>query len=245
MIIPALDLIEGQVVRLYQGDYGQVTEYKVDPAEQFNLYHQAGAGWLHLVDLTGAKNTAARQLDLIARLLASTPANIQIGGGVRSEQDVVDLLEAGAQRVVVGSTAVKQPQLVKSWMEKYGAEKIVLALDINIDEQGTRKVAISGWQEDSGVTIEALIVDYLTVGLKHVLCTDISRDGTLAGSNVELYRDLCRQYPQVQFQSSGGIGSLADIEALKGTGVAGVIVGRALLDGKFTAQEAFACWQNG
>ncbi|WP_264768946.1 HisA/HisF-related TIM barrel protein, partial [Klebsiella pneumoniae] len=126
---------------------------------------------------------------------ASTPANIQIGGGVRSEQDVVDLLEAGAQRVVVGSTAVKQPQLVKSWIEKYGAEKIVLALDINIDEQGTRKVAISGWQEDSGVTIEALIDDYLTVGLQHVLCTDISRDGTLAGSNVELYRDLCRQYP--------------------------------------------------
>lgn len=198
-----------------------------------------------MVDLTGAKNTAARQLNLIARLLASTPANIQIGGGVRSEQDVVDLLEAGAQRVVVGSTAVKQPQLVKSWIEKYGAEKIVLALDINIDEQGTRKVAISGWQEDSGVTIEALIDDYLTVGLQHVLCTDISRDGTFAGSNVELYRNLCRQYPQVQFQSSGGIGSLADIEALKGTGVAGVIVGRALLDGKFTAQEAFACWQNG
>lgn len=241
MIIPALDLIEGQVVRLFQGDYGQVTEYKVDPAEQFNLYHQAGAGWLHLVDLTGAKDTTARQLDLIAKLLASTPANIQIGGGVRNEQDVVDLLEAGAQRVVVGSTAVKQPELVKGWMEKYGAEKIVLALDINIDESGTRKVAISGWQEDSGVTIEALIEDYLTVGLKHVLCTDISRDGTL---EVELYVDLCKQYPQVQFQSSGGIGSLADIEALKGSGVAGVIVGRALLDGKFTAEEAFACWQS-
>lgn len=124
MIIPALDLIEGQVVRLYQGDYGQVTEYKVDPAEQFNLYHQAGAGWLHLVDLTGAKNTAARQLNLIARLLASTPANIQIGGGVRSEQDVVDLLEAGAQRVVVGSTAVKQPQLVKSWMKNTALRKL-------------------------------------------------------------------------------------------------------------------------
>ncbi|WP_165311697.1 1-(5-phosphoribosyl)-5-[(5-phosphoribosylamino)methylideneamino]imidazole-4-carboxamide isomerase [Vibrio ziniensis] len=244
MIIPALDLIEGQVVRLYQGDYGQVTEYKVDPVEQFNLYNKAGADWLHLVDLTGAKDTSARQLDLIAKLLAGTPANIQIGGGVRSEQDVIDLLEAGAQRVVVGSTAVKQPELVKGWMTKYGAEKIVLALDINIDADGTRKVAISGWQEDSGVTIEELIDDYLTVGLKHVLCTDISRDGTLAGSNVELYVDLCKQYPQVQFQSSGGIGSLADIEALKGSGVAGVIVGRALLDGKFTTEEAFACWQN-
>ncbi|EKO3782049.1 1-(5-phosphoribosyl)-5-((5-phosphoribosylamino)methylideneamino)imidazole-4-carboxamide isomerase, partial [Vibrio metschnikovii] len=115
MIIPALDLIDGQVVRLYQGDYGQVTEYKVDPVEQFNLYHQAGANWLHLVDLTGAKDTSARQLELISQLLASTPANIQIGGGVRSEQDVIDLLAAGAQRVVIGSTAVKQPQLVKQW----------------------------------------------------------------------------------------------------------------------------------
>ncbi|HGS4460193.1 TPA: 1-(5-phosphoribosyl)-5-[(5-phosphoribosylamino)methylideneamino]imidazole-4-carboxamide isomerase [Vibrio metschnikovii] len=244
MIIPALDLIDGQVVRLYQGDYGQVTEYKVDPVEQFNLYHQAGANWLHLVDLTGAKDTSARQLELISKLLASTPANIQIGGGVRSEQDVIDLLAAGAQRVVIGSTAVKQQQLVKQWMEKYGAEKIVLALDINIDQEGVRRVAVSGWQEDSGVTIEALLDDYLTVGLQHVLCTDIARDGTLNGSNVELYIDLCQRYPQVQFQSSGGIGTLADIAALKGSGVAGVIVGRALLDGKFTAQEAFSCWQS-
>ncbi|PSW59090.1 1-(5-phosphoribosyl)-5-[(5-phosphoribosylamino)methylideneamino]imidazole-4-carboxamide isomerase [Photobacterium leiognathi] len=244
MIIPALDLIEGQVVRLFQGDYGQVTEYKVDPAEQFNLYHQAGANWLHLVDLTGAKDTQARQLSLIERLLKSTPANVQIGGGVRTEQDVADLLNAGAKRVVIGSTAVKQPEMVKGWMEKYGAEHIVLALDINIDDDGNRIVAVSGWQEDSGVTIEALLDDFLKVGLKHVLCTDISRDGTLAGSNVELYVDLCRQYPQVQFQSSGGIGSLDDIAALKGSGVAGVIVGRALLDGKFTAEQAFTCWNN-
>ena len=219
------------------------TEYKVDPAEQFNLYHQAGANWLHLVDLTGAKDTTARQLDLIAKLLASTPAKIQIGGGVRTEQDVIDLLEAGAQRVVVGSTAVKQPELVKGWMEKYGAEKIVLALDINIDQDGTRKVAISGWQEDSGVTIEALINDYLTVDLQHVLCTDISRDGTLEGSNVELMltyvnsthkcSSIFRRYRIASRYRS-----------TKGSGVAGVIVGRALLDGKFTAEEAFACWQS-
>lgn len=245
MIIPALDLIDGQVVRLYQGDYGQVTEYKVDPSEQFAIYHNAGANWLHLVDLTGAKDTSARQLPLIEKLIASTPANIQIGGGVRKESDVVELLRAGAKRVVIGSTAVRQPEMVKGWMEKYGAEQIVLALDINIDDKGNRMVAVSGWQEDSGVTIEALLDDFLTVGLNHVLCTDISRDGTLAGSNVDLYKELCAAYPQVQFQSSGGIGSLADIAALKGTDVAGVIVGRALLDGKFTAEEAFACWQEG
>ena len=244
MIIPALDLIEGQVVRLFQGDYGQVTEYNVNPTEQFALYHQAGANWLHLVDLTGAKNTQARQLTLISQLLASTPANVQIGGGVRCEQDVSDLLHAGAQRVVIGSTAVKQPERVKGWIKKYGAEHIVLALDINIDNNGNRIVAVSGWQEDSGVIIETLLEDFLKVGLKHVLCTDISRDGTLTGSNVELYVDLCRQYPQVQFQSSGGIGSLDDIAALKGSGVAGVIVGRALLDGKFTAEQAFTCWNS-
>ncbi|MEZ9525443.1 1-(5-phosphoribosyl)-5-[(5-phosphoribosylamino)methylideneamino]imidazole-4-carboxamide isomerase [Enterovibrio norvegicus] len=243
MIIPALDLIDGQVVRLYQGDYGQVTEYKVNPSEQFALYHKAGANWLHLVDLTGAKDTSARQISMISSLIESTPANIQIGGGVRKESDVVELLRAGAKRVVIGSTAVKQPEIVKGWMEKYGPEQIVLALDINIDDNGNRIVAVSGWQEDSGVTIEALLEDFLKVGLKHVLCTDISRDGTLAGSNVELYKDLCAAYPSVQFQSSGGIGSLADIESLKGSGVAGVIVGRALLDEKFTAEEAFACWQ--
>ena len=215
MIIPALDLIEGQVVRLYQGDYGKVTEYKVDPIKQFNAYFDAGSEWLHLVDLTGAKNTKERQLSLIGQLLSGTPANIQIGGGIRTEKDVIDLLDAGAKRVVVGSTAVKEPQRVKSWIQKYGVEQIVLALDINVDAQGQRKVAISGWQEDSGVTIEALLDSYLEVGLKHVLCTDISRDGTLSGSNVELYRDLCCQYPQIKFQSSGGIGSLDDIAALR------------------------------
>ena len=242
MIIPALDLIEGQVVRLYQGDYGKVTEYKVNPIKQFNAYFDAGSKWLHLVDLTGAKNTKERQLTLISKLLSATQANIQVGGGIRTEQDAIDLLNAGAKRVVVGSTAVKEPQRVKRWIQKYGVEQIVLALDINVDALGQRNVAISGWQEDSGVTIETLLNSYLEVGLKHVLSTDISRDGTLSGSNVELYRDLCRQYPQIEFQSSGGIGSLDDIAALRGTGIAGVIVGRALLDGKFSVEEAIACW---
>ena len=244
MIIPALDLIDGQVVRLFQGDYGQVTEYPVSVTEQFNLYHSSGADWLHMVDLTGAKDTSARQLDVIKTVLDKVSANVQIGGGIRTEQDVKDLLTAGAKRVVVGSTAVKNRPMVMEWFKKYGAEKIVLALDINIDANGNRHVAVSGWQENSGVAIEDLIEDYQSVGLKHVLCTDISRDGTLTGSNVDLYTDLCKQYPALHFQSSGGIGSLDDITALKNTGVTGVIVGRALLDGKFTAQEAMQCWQD-
>ena len=244
MIIPAIDLINGKVVRLYQGDYGQKTEYTASAQERFDLYVTAGATQLHLVDLDGAKDASQRQLTVIRELLKNTRAPVQIGGGVRSEQDVKDLLDAGANRVVVGSTAVKSPELVMGWMEKYGADKIVLALDVNIDADGRRKIAVAGWQQDSGVTIEDLIERFLPAGLTHVLCTDISRDGTLLGSNVALYQSLAAQYPQVSFQASGGIGGIADIEALKGSGVGGVILGRSLLEGKFTAEEAIACWQD-
>ncbi|MDB2384252.1 1-(5-phosphoribosyl)-5-[(5-phosphoribosylamino)methylideneamino]imidazole-4-carboxamide isomerase [Endozoicomonas sp.] len=242
MIIPALDLINGQVVRLRQGKYDQVTEYAVEPSEQFSEYYRAGAEWLHLVDLTGAKDPAARQLSVIGKVLADAPTNIQIGGGIRTDQDVNDLLAAGANRVVVGSTAIREPEKVMQWINDYGQESIVLAVDININGMGDRLVAISGWQEDSGMSVEALLDSYLPEGLKHVLCTDISRDGMLSGSNTALYRDLCRQFPTLAFQSSGGIGSLEDIAALKDTGVAGVIVGRALLDGRFSAQQAVNFW---
>lgn len=244
MIIPALDLIDGKVVRLYQGDYAQKTVYSDDPQSQFTIYNQQGADWLHLVDLDGAKDVTKRQLNVITSLIANTPAKIQIGGGVRSEQDVKDLLDAGAQRVVIGSTAVKEPAMVAGWMEKYGAEHIVLALDINIDGDGNKIVAVSGWQEASGQTIESLLEIYLAVGLKHVLCTDISKDGTLTGSNVDLYKELATAYPQVAWQASGGIGSLDDIAAVARSGASGMIVGRALLEGKFNVKEAIQCWQN-
>ena len=244
MIIPALDLIDGKVVRLYQGDYAQKTVYSDDPQSQFTIYNQDGADWLHLVDLDGAKDVTKRQLNVIAGLIANTPAKIQIGGGVRTEQDVKDLLDAGAQRVVIGSTAVKEPEMVATWMKKYGAEHIVLALDINIDADGNKIVAVSGWQEASGQTIESLLEIYLAVGLKHVLCTDISKDGTLTGSNVSLYKEMAAAYPQVAWQASGGIGSLDDIAAVARSGASGMIVGRALLEGKFDVKEAIACWKN-
>lgn len=244
-IIPALDLIDGQVVRLHQGDYAKQTTYCGDPIAQFADYVRQGAQQLHLVDLTGAKNPHARQTVLIRQIIAATPCPVQVGGGIRREQDIADLLAAGANRVVIGSTAIKERATVKQWFAQYGTEKFVLALDININASGQKIVAISGWQEASGVLLEEVIEDYQSVGLRHVLCTDISRDGTLAGSNIDLYREICVQYPDIQFQSSGGIGSLADIEALKNTGVAGVIVGRALLEGKFNVAEAIGCWQNG
>ncbi|MFP1788272.1 1-(5-phosphoribosyl)-5-[(5-phosphoribosylamino)methylideneamino]imidazole-4-carboxamide isomerase [Lonsdalea quercina] len=245
MIIPALDLIDGQVVRLHQGDYGQQRQYGSDPLPRLQDYQQQGAQVLHLVDLTGAKDPAARQIPLLKTLLAGVSVPVQVGGGIRTEQDVEALLEAGARRVVIGSTAVKEPELVQSWFTRYGAEALVLALDVRIDADGVKNVAISGWQENSGITLEQTVERFLPFGLRHVLCTDISRDGTLQGSNVDLYREISQQYPQVAFQASGGIGSLADIDSLRGSGVQGVIVGRALLEGKFNVAEAIACWQNG
>ena len=202
-----------------------------------------GAKWLHIVDLTGAKDTNKRQLKLIGDMVATGRMQFQAGGGIRSEQDVAQLLELGVKRVVIGSLAVKEPELVKGWVTKYGSEAIVLALDINIDEQGNKFIATHGWQENSGVSLEALLEDFLSVGAKHVLCTDISRDGTLQGANHQLYSEMAAKFPTIEWQASGGIGNLDDIEVLKPTQVSGVILGRALLEGKFTVEQAIARWQ--
>lgn len=245
MIIPALDLIDGKVVRLHQGDYGQQRDYGNDPLPRLQDYERQGAEVLHLVDLTGAKDPAKRQIPLLTTLLRGVSVPVQVGGGIRHRDDVAALLAAGATRVVVGSTAVKQPEAVKSWFSEFGADAIVLALDVRIDASNRKDVAISGWQEAAGVTLEEVIDWYQPVGLKHVLCTDISRDGTLSGSNVALYQEVSQAFPDIAFQSSGGIGSLDDIAALRGSGAQGVIVGRALLEDKFTVAEAIACWQNG
>ncbi|OTQ29952.1 1-(5-phosphoribosyl)-5-[(5-phosphoribosylamino)methylideneamino]imidazole-4-carboxamide isomerase [Gilliamella apicola] len=245
MIIPALDLIDGTVVRLHQGDYDQKRDYGSDPLLRLQEYQRQGAKLLHLVDLTGAKDPKARQITLIQTLIKGVQIPVQIGGGIRTQDDVEALLAAGAARVVIGSTAIKQPELVKQWFNKYGSEALVLALDVRITADGNKYVAIHGWQEDSNQTLEQVIDDYLPHGLKHVLCTDISKDGTLSGSNVRLYREISQKYPQIAFQASGGIGQLDDVKALKDSGVAGVIVGRALLEGKFTVQEAISCWQKG
>ncbi|MCO6553617.1 MAG: 1-(5-phosphoribosyl)-5-[(5-phosphoribosylamino)methylideneamino]imidazole-4-carboxamide isomerase [Gilliamella sp.] len=242
IIIPALDLIDGSVVRLHQGDYKQKRDYGNDPLLRLQDYEKQGAKLLHLVDLTGAKDPQKRQILLIQNLINGVQIPVQLGGGIRTEKDIQSLLSAGAARIVIGSTAIKQPELVKQWFSKYGAERLVLALDVRIDNQGNKYVAIHGWQEDSCQTLEQVIDDYLPYGLRHVLCTDISKDGTLSGSNVKLYQEISRKYPQIAFQASGGIGQLSDVKALKDSGVKGVIVGRALLEEKFTVQEAISCW---
>ncbi|UVK78013.1 MAG: 1-(5-phosphoribosyl)-5-[(5- phosphoribosylamino)methylideneamino]imidazole-4- carboxamide isomerase [Sodalis sp. Fse] len=246
MIIPALDLIDGNVVRLYQGDYQARHNYGSDPLSHLQKYLRQGAKMLHLVDLNGARDPAARQIQLLSWLLTNiAPTLVQIGGGIRSATDIKALLEAGATRVVVGSMAVNQPHTVQRWFKLFSPDMLVLALDVRIDDTGHRQVAINGWQKNSGVTLEQVIDQYRPLGLKHVLCTDIFRDGTLKGSNLALYQSLCNSWPNIAFQSSGGIASLEDISKLLHIGVQAVIVGRALLEKKFTVAQALKCWQNG
>lgn len=244
IIIPALDLIDGQVVRLHQGDYAQKRQYSDDPLYRLQDYQAQGAQLLHLVDLTGAKDPNARQIALISKLINGVTIPVQIGGGIRQQADVEALLTTGAERVVIGSTAITSPEMVKNWFKTYGADRFVLALDVRISPNGQKYVAIHGWQEQSCKTLEQIIEDYLAVGLKHVLCTDIAKDGTLTGSNVALYHEISHKYPQIALQASGGIGDINDVKALEKSGVSGIIVGRALLEGKFTVREAITCWQN-
>ena len=244
MIIPAIDLIDGCVVRLHQGDYGARRDYGEDPLARLQRYQASGAQLLHIVDLTGAKDPKARQIPLLRELLSSLSIPVQTGGGIRSADDVRSLLDAGAARVVVGSAAVKRTDEVAGWMKTFGADKLVLALDVRINQTGNAEVAVSGWQENSGVLMDDLIRAFEPAGLRYVLTTDISKDGTLAGPNTALYAKLAQTFPNIDFQASGGIGSLDDIRAVSHTGAAGVIVGRALLEGKFTLEEAIECWPN-
>lgn len=244
MIIPAIDLIDGCVVRLHQGDYGARRDYGEDPLARLQRYQASGAQLLHIVDLTGAKDPKARQIPLLRELLGNLSIPVQTGGGIRSADDVRSLLDAGAARVVVGSAAVKRTDEVAGWMKTFGADKLVLALDVRINKAGNAEVAVSGWQENSGVLMDDLIRAFEPAGLRYVLTTDISKDGTLAGPNTALYAKLAQTFPNIDFQASGGIGSLDDIREVSHTGAAGVIVGRALLEGKFTLEEAIECWPN-
>ncbi|MGR6502532.1 1-(5-phosphoribosyl)-5-[(5-phosphoribosylamino)methylideneamino]imidazole-4-carboxamide isomerase [Shewanella sp. Koi 1] len=244
MIIPAIDLIDGKVVRLYQGDYGQQTTFDLSPLAQLQSYQDQGANWLHIVDLTGAKDPTKRQTALIAKLTAGLNANIQVGGGIRTEEQVAELLSLGVKRVVIGSLAVKEPELVKGWFNKFGSEAICLALDVNINQSGEKIVAVSGWQSGGGKSLESIVEDFSQVGLKHALVTDISRDGTLTGANTELYQELSSRYPDIAWQASGGIATLEDVAAVRDSGAAGIIIGKALLINQFNVAEAIQCWPN-
>lgn len=243
-IIASVDLISGSVVRLQQGDYARQTQYSVNPLEQLSRYVKDGARRLHIVDLDGARDPSLRQTELISALVRQLNVPVQTGGGVRCEDDVRSLLEVGVARVIVGSLAVKDPKTVKEWFKTFGGDHLVLALDCRIDDLGRAMVATHAWKEQSQLTVEDTIKIYRECGLRHVLCTDVSKDGLLKGTNVALYRKLTDLYPDLYVQASGGIGSLDDIRTLAPSGVDGVIIGRALLEEKFTVKEAIECWLN-
>lgn len=243
MIIPAIDLIDGNVVRLYQGDYQQQTHFALDPLGQLKCYQDQGATWLHLVDLSGARNPNACQHQLISNLAQELTAKIQVGGGIRTEEQITTLLSSGISRVVIGSLAVKQPELVANWLTQYGSDVISLALDVNIDANGNKMVAVSGWQNTGGKSLEALVEYYADYGLKHALVTDISRDGTMEGANTSLYHEIADKFPDIHWQGSGGIASLKDVAAVKRSGATSIIIGKALLTEQFTVKHAIECWQ--
>lgn len=244
MIIPALDIINGSTVRLYQGNYHMRSHYG-NPRSYLQKYTHQGAKIIHLIDLDGAKDPKKRQKLLINALIKETApfVNIQIGGGIRNIQDIEILLKSGATRVIIGSIAITQSKIVKNWFNYFNPNNLVLAIDIRIHSSDNHKVVIYGWQKETNVLLEQVINEYHSVGLKHVLCTDISKDGTLLGSNISLYQKICRKWPQILFQSSGGVHKLTEISKLHNSGVSSIIIGRAFLENKFTVSEAISCWQ--
>lgn len=234
IIYPAIDLINGQCVRLHKGDFAQQTTYETDPVDVAKIYKRNGAEWLHVVDLDGAKSPENRQTDLIAKIIRESSLKVQTGGGIRSLADVQTLIDAGAHRVIIGSLAVKTPALVKKIIADFGADHICLAADV-LEENGVYKIAVSGWQESSSVNLDDFLTDYQEAGIQHILCTDISKDGTMQGCNVDLYDDLIAKFPDLSIQASGGISRLQDLTALNTNGV---IIGKALYEGVFTVSEA-------
>lgn len=238
-IIPAIDLREGRVVRLRQGDYAQQTTYTPDPRELALRYLRAGAHWLHVVDLDGARSGSLENLAVI-KAIADHGINVQAGGGVREEADLRRLFDVGVQRVVLGSVAIRDRQRVVDWLPVFGKDRITLALD-------TRRVGdewllpSAGWTEIEAANLDELALWYAERGAHHLLCTDIERDGMLAGFNLELYRHLVDHVPELHLQASGGVRSIADIRAAREAGASAVILGRALLEGRFTLEDALAC----
>lgn len=241
LIYPAIDLRQGQCVRLYQGDYAQQTVYDTDPFTVATDYANAGARWLHVVDLDAARDPKQNQIDLILKLAQLNKLQLQVGGGIREQNQIETLLKQGVARVVIGSLAVKNAIAVRDWLRQFGNEHITLALDVMFDENQQPKVATDAWQTITEVDLFDLMQFYIEAGLRHVLCTNIALDGTLKGPDFVLYDMLQKKYPQLDIQASGGIQSLADVRQLRANGLAGAIIGRALYEKRFTLSEVLAC----
>jgi len=226
-IIPAIDIIDGKCVRLYQGDYNQKTIYSEDPLDIAKRFEDAGLQYLHLVDLDGAKAKQIVNHKVLEKITSKTSLLVDFGGGISSDEMIKIPFECGAKQVTIGSVAVKSPETVARWMKLYGADAIIIGADVLKE-----KIQIHGWQEDSKLYIYDFIANYLEKGIQYVMCTDISKDGTMQGAATDLYQKIKEQFPDLKLIASGGIGSLNDVEACAKISCEGVIIGKAIYEGK-------------
>jgi len=241
VVYPALDIRDGRVVRLLQGDYARETRYGDDPLPRAQAFARAGARWMHLVDLDAARAGGYTLLSLLSAIASETGLQVQTGGGVRNRDDVARLLDAGAARVVVGSVAVREPDRVLAWLAEFGPERLTIALDTRQADDGRWLLPVHGWTETASVTLDVLARRYADAGMAHLLCTDIARDGMLSGPNNALYALLAEQLPTVAVQASGGVRDVADIQAARAAGCGGAVLGKALLEGRLQLEQALAC----
>ena len=237
-LIPAIDIIGGQCVRLTKGDFNQKTVYRDSPAEVAKEFEQIGFKRLHVVDLDGAKSKHIVNSEVLRRVTTDTQLVVDFGGGIKTDEDIEKAFAAGASMVTIGSIAVTDPDLFMGWLKKYGAEHIILGADVRHG-----KISINGWKEDSAEDLLPFLKKYVDAGVKNVLCTEISKDGTLTGPAIELYQSIMAAYPGLHLIASGGVSSIDDIKALEAAGIPAVVFGKAIYEGKINLNELWD-WQN-
>ena len=231
-LIPAIDIIDGKCVRLSQGDYAQKTVYSSQPEEMAKLFEGSGVKRLHVVDLDGAKSKHIVNYKVLERIATQTNLVIDFGGGLKSDEDLRIAFESGAAMVTGGSIAVKEPETFLSWINRYGADKIILGADAK-----DKKIAVSGWLENSDLELIPFVDEYLKLGVKKCITTDISKDGMLKGPSIELYKEMQQVLPELYIIASGGVSSMADIEALDEASIPAVIFGKAFYEGRITIKD--------
>ena len=234
-LIPAIDIIDGQCVRLTKGDYDQKTVYG-NPLEMAKEFEQLGFSRLHMVDLDGAKSKHIVNSQVLRRITAETHLTVDFGGGIKTNEDLETAFSCGAQMVTVGSIAVTQPELFITWLEKYGADRMILGADVR-----NGKISINGWKEDSTEDLLPFLKKYIDAGVKNVLCTEISKDGTLTGPAIALYQRVMEAYPELHLIASGGVSSIDDIRALDAAGIPAVVFGKAIYEGRIDLRKLINC----
>lgn len=231
-IIPAIDIIGGKCVRLSQGEYHSKKVYHENPLDVAKMFEDNGIQYLHLVDLDGAKAKHVVNLAILSEITSKTSLIVDFGGGIKSDDDIKSVFESGANQVTVGSVAVSNPDKLEKWLEQFGPDKVILGADA---KDGL--VAISGWQTVSSLTLKSFIGEYVKKGIQYVICTDISKDGMLQGTSIELYKNLQKEFNSLKIIASGGVTSIAELQELEEIGMDGAIIGKAIYEGNIKLSD--------